>query len=163
MKAFEWFFELIWHEFAFEIERSVMQYIKVPILYEIGWQTWCIWKHWLICQTCRTSFNFFFYGLMLKKEMCMLHVYLPRKVVWNFILIRKVARKKRLLILHQSLTFARADNAEWIFPLLVSSYTCSIHMWSWETCIQSLCGKMAKQQSSLVNILAKLARSEEVV
>ena len=36
VKAFEWFFELIWHEFAFEIERSVMQYIKVPILYEIG-------------------------------------------------------------------------------------------------------------------------------
>ena len=42
----------------------------------------------------------------------MLHVYLPRKVVGNFILIRKVARKKRLLILHQSLTFARADNAK---------------------------------------------------
>ena len=101
----------------------------------------------------------FFYGLMLKKEMCMLHVhvYLPRKVVWNFILIRKVARKKRLLILHQSLTFARADNAEWIFPLLVSSYTCSIHMWSWETCIQSLCGKMAKQQSSLVNFFSKIS------
>ena len=35
-KAFERFLALNWHEFAFEIERSVMQYIKVPILHEIG-------------------------------------------------------------------------------------------------------------------------------
>ena len=35
-KAFECFFALIWHEFVFEIERSVLQYIKVPILREIG-------------------------------------------------------------------------------------------------------------------------------
>ena len=36
MKAFESFFALMWHEFVFEIERSVMRYIKVPILHEIG-------------------------------------------------------------------------------------------------------------------------------
>ena len=148
--AFEWFFALIWHEFAFEIEWSVMRFIKVPILREIGWQTWGIRKHWLICQTCRTSFNFFSWIVANKRDLhatCadikFVVTYLPRKVVWNFILIQKVARKKSLLILHQSLTFTRADNAEWIFPLLVSSYTCSIHMWSWETCMRSLCEKMA--------------------
>ena len=91
-------------------------------------------------------------------------IYLPRKVVWNFILIQKVARKKSIFNSASKFDFRTCWlNAEWIFPLLVSSYTCSIHMWSWETCIQSLCGKMAKQQSSLVNILAKLAKSEEVV
>lgn len=38
-------------------------------------------------------------------------MYPPRKVVWDFILIQKIARKKSILILHQSLTCARPNNA----------------------------------------------------
>ena len=52
---------------------------------------------------CRTSFQFF-YGLMLMKEMGMLHVqrgfviiYPLREVVRNFILIEKIARNKSIL------------------------------------------------------------------
>ena len=69
----------------------------------------------------------------------MLHVYLPRKVVGNFILIRKVARKKRLLILHQSLTFARADNANeyshsW-YPVTLAQSTCGLGKLVFRVCV----------------------------
>ena len=54
---------------------------------------------------------------MLMKEKGMLHVQTgfviicpPQKVVWNFILIEKIARKKSILE-HQSLNCVRADNA----------------------------------------------------
>ena len=115
-------FALIWYEFAFEIESNVMRCIKYLSynVHEIGWPTWRIRKHCLICQTCTTSFSFFSWIDANERvmhvtcaEIKFVVMYLPRKVVWNFIifLYRKSPVRKAVLILHKSLTCARADNA----------------------------------------------------
>ena len=116
-------FALIWYEFAFEIESNVMRCIKVPILQ-------CTWN-WLTNMTHSKTllnlsdvYNIIFVFTWIDANERVVHVtgaeikfvamYLPRNVVWNFIifLYRKSPVRKAVWILHQSLTCARADNAK---------------------------------------------------
>ena len=90
-------------------------------------------------------------------------MYPPRKVVRNF--IRKSPVRKALLILHESLTCAHADNAMQpketkILALGIQLHLLNPHVVLGNLYIRSLYEKMAKRQSSLVNFFSKRARNE---